>query len=67
MSIEDEKWVHKDLIPEDKDAHLEEVNAVDNDKFVVKYKRNVSWISLFSSITVSHTTAGQGRDLYLRQ
>jgi prolyl oligopeptidase len=32
----------KDLIPEDKDAHLANVRAVDQDKFVVVYKRNVS-------------------------
>ena len=31
----------QDFIPEDKDAHLETISAVDNDKFVIVYKRNV--------------------------
>lgn len=31
----------KDVIPEDKDAHLEDVMAINNDRFTVVYKRNV--------------------------
>lgn len=31
-----------DVIPEDKDAHLEDIKPIDQDKFVVVYKRNVS-------------------------
>ncbi|KAI0722036.1 prolyl oligopeptidase [Cerioporus squamosus] len=36
-----EKRVFKDLIPEDKDAHLQDVLAVNGDHAVVIYKRNV--------------------------
>jgi len=36
-----EQRVFKDVIPEDKDAHLDDVMAVNQDYFVVKYKRNV--------------------------
>jgi hypothetical protein len=35
----------KELISEDKDAHLEDVSPVDNDKFVVVYQRNVNYWS----------------------
>jgi prolyl oligopeptidase len=33
--------VFKDVIPQDKDAHLEDILPINNDKFVVVYKRNV--------------------------
>lgn len=36
-----EKRVFRDVISEDKDAHLEDVAAVNHDYFVVSYKRNV--------------------------
>ncbi|KAF9821009.1 hypothetical protein IEO21_00986 [Rhodonia placenta] len=36
-----EKRVWKDVIPEDKDAHLSDVLAVNDDHLIVKYKRNV--------------------------
>lgn len=37
-----EKRVFKDLIPEDKGAHLQDVLAVNGDSAVVIYKRNAS-------------------------
>lgn len=37
-----EKRVFRDLIPEDKEAHLQDVLAVNGDYAVVIYKRNVS-------------------------
>ena len=36
-----EQRVFKDILPEDKDAHLEDVLAVNGDHFAVVYKRNV--------------------------
>ena len=36
-----EKRVFKDLIPEDKEAHLQDVLAVNGDYAAVVYKRNV--------------------------
>ncbi|OBZ71845.1 Prolyl endopeptidase [Grifola frondosa] len=36
-----EKRVFKDVIPEDKDAHLEDVHPVNNDHAAVVFKRNV--------------------------
>lgn len=36
-----EQRVFRDVIPEDKDAHLEGVIAVNHNNFVVTYKRNV--------------------------
>lgn len=37
-----EKREFKDVIPEDKEAQLEDVCVVNNDKLLVVYKRNVS-------------------------
>ena len=37
-----EKRVFKEVIPEDKNAHLENILAVNGDYAVVVYKRNVS-------------------------
>ena len=39
-----------DLIPEDPEAPLEKARMVDGDKFVLTYKRNVSFSELFRSI-----------------
>ncbi|KZP21737.1 hypothetical protein FIBSPDRAFT_740187 [Athelia psychrophila] len=39
--IADKNRAFKELIPEDKDAHLEDVTVVADDKLVVVYKRNV--------------------------
>ncbi|KZT12672.1 uncharacterized protein LAESUDRAFT_718954 [Laetiporus sulphureus 93-53] len=36
-----EKRVFKDVIPEDKDAHLEGVHAINENSLIVTYKRNV--------------------------
>ena len=36
-----EQRVFRDVIPEDKGAHLEDVTAVNHNNFVVTYKRNV--------------------------
>lgn len=36
-----EQRVFRDVIPEDKDAHLEDVVAVNHNYFVVTYQRNV--------------------------
>lgn len=40
----------KDVIPEDKDAQLEDVAVVNNDKLVVVYKRNVSHLRSKSEV-----------------
>ena len=42
-----EQRVFKDILPEDKDAHLEDVLAVNGDHFAVVYKRNVRKKGLF--------------------
>lgn len=42
VDLADEIRKYQDLIPEDKDAHLEDVQPVNNDTLVVVYKRNVS-------------------------
>jgi hypothetical protein len=57
----------QDFIPEDKDAHLETISAVDNDKFVVVYKRNVSVysISTYSDTSLDHQITGNRRALHL--
>jgi prolyl oligopeptidase len=41
IDLDDPKRERKILIPEDKDAHLEDVQPVNHDTFVVVYKRNV--------------------------
>lgn len=45
VDLADKEWKHVDVIPEDKDAHLEDVRAVNGDRFAVVYKRNVSMVS----------------------
>ena len=42
ISVPEAERVWKDIIVEDKDAHLENVIAVGGDKLAVVYKRNVS-------------------------
>jgi prolyl oligopeptidase len=42
LDLADEERKRTVIIPEDKDAHLEDVLPVHNDTFVVVYKRNVS-------------------------
>ena len=37
-----EKRVFKDLVPEDKKAHLQDVCAINGDYAAIVYKRNVS-------------------------
>ena len=58
--MKDEQWARIDLIPEDTGAHLEEAKAVDTNKFALKYKRNVSYVSLFRLTTSSGGITGQG-------
>ncbi|KAF8499303.1 prolyl oligopeptidase [Gautieria morchelliformis] len=41
LDLADPQLVMQNFIHEDKGAHLESISAVDNDKFVVVYKRNV--------------------------
>ncbi|KAI0761741.1 hypothetical protein BC629DRAFT_1443455 [Irpex lacteus] len=41
IDIASEKREFKEVIPEDKDAHLEDVLAISDDKLIVVYKRNV--------------------------
>lgn len=41
LAVPAEKRTFVDVIPEDKDAHLEDVRAINNDYFGVVYKRNV--------------------------
>lgn len=41
ISAPPEERVFRDVIPEDKDAHLEDVLAVNKDNLVLVYKRNV--------------------------
>lgn len=42
IDLANTKRDHVDVIPEDKDAHLEDVTAVNKDRLAVVYKRNVS-------------------------
>ena len=46
VAIDDppEQRVFKELIPEDKEAHLEDVGSINGDHAVVVYKRNVRGI-----------------------
>jgi hypothetical protein len=46
LDLADPQLVMQDFIHEDKGAHLENISAVDNDKFVVVYKRNVSFFPI---------------------
>ena len=54
-----EKRVFKELIPEDKDAHLEDVRAVNGDHAVVVYKRNVgfslctNWLHIYLVLCIA--------------
>lgn len=43
LDLADPQRSMQDFIPEDKEAHLETISAVDDDKFVVVYTRNVSF------------------------
>lgn len=43
MDLDDPDRERKTVIPEDKDAHLEDVQPVNHDTFVVVYKRNVRY------------------------
>jgi prolyl oligopeptidase len=45
VDLADANVTIKEFIPEDKDAYLEDVQAVADDKFAVVYKRNVSFFS----------------------
>ena len=47
MDLDDPKREQKILIPEDKDAHLEDFLAVNHDSFVAVYKRNVRDSNIF--------------------
>ena len=42
IDLADPKRERKDLIPEQKDAYLDDIIAVGQDHFVIVYKRNVS-------------------------
>lgn len=42
LDLADETRERIDVIPEDKDAHLDDITAVNSDTFAVVYKRNVS-------------------------
>lgn len=42
LDLADETRERIDVIPEDKDAHLDDITAVNGDRFAVIYKRNVS-------------------------
>jgi prolyl oligopeptidase len=48
LDLADQLRERKVVIPEDKDAHLEDVLPVNKDTFVVVYKRNVSHVYPFS-------------------
>ncbi len=57
----------KEVIPEDKDAHLEDVLPVNHDKLVIVYKRNVS-ITFMDPNYSPHAEfcpPGERRDLYI--
>lgn len=41
FDLTDPAYTLRDVIPEDKGAHLEQAISFDNDKLVVVYKRNV--------------------------
>lgn len=42
VDLADQNREIKELIPQDKEAHLETIRAIDKDKFALVYKRNVS-------------------------
>lgn len=67
IDIASEKREFKEVIPEDKDAHLEDVLAISDDKLIVVYKRNVSPPPPLPAVAMSshHSTIGQGRNLCL--
>jgi prolyl oligopeptidase len=52
LDMADEKRERKVIIPEDKDTHLEDVVPVNNDTFVVVYKRNVSLQYLLTALVL---------------
>jgi protease II len=47
LDLADETRERKVIIPEDKDAHLEDAVPVSDNTFVVVYKRNVSLLYMF--------------------
>jgi prolyl oligopeptidase len=53
LDLADEERKRKVIIPEDKDAHLEDVQPVNNDSFVVVYKRNVSRLHPLSDFVLN--------------
>jgi hypothetical protein len=65
FDLADTQKVMHDFIPEDKNAHLETISAVDNDKFAIVYKRNVSLLSTFSHVPPSNYFAGRRRTAHL--
>ena len=68
IDIAAEKREFKDVIPEDKGAHLEDVLAVADDKLVTVYKRNVSQPLGHLLCHISDlflTPLGQRRNLHL--
>lgn len=57
--------VFKDVIPEDQTAHLEDILAIDNDKFAVVYKRNVRVLYPCLWPSPNMFCTGQGRDIHI--
>lgn len=64
MDLADERRERTVIIPEDKEAHLEDVLPVHNDTFVVVYKRNVRSIYILGlACCINHLSicADQGQ------
>lgn len=50
FDLADTQKIMHDFIPEDKNARLMTIDAIDNDKFVIVYKRNVSLLSISTRV-----------------